>query len=408
LIRLGPEDAIWDRLKYSRDPRLRSFLVNCLSPLGANPEILASKLDQIPANAGQPAPGPQFMNEVLFHPETSQRRALILALGTFGTDDRFPDKRLIAKLLDLYQHDPDAGIHGATELTLRQWEQQTKLLKVELPKFQDRGNRRWYVNGQGQTFALIEPVDFLMGSPLSEPDRSEWEMLHPDSIRRRFAIAAKEVTVRQYQPFVKDNPPFDLAQRDLNKYSADPNGPMIGVSWFRAAAYCNWLSQQEGLPKDQWCYLPNAQGLYDKDMTIPADALRRTGYRLPTEAEWEYACRAGTLTSRSYGFSINLLEAYARYQANSKDHAWKCGSLFPNDLGLFDMLGNVFEWCQDRSGSYPKEDPRMDENVDANNRILRGGSFDNKPALVRSAIRGGGTPTNRNQYDGFRPARTCP
>ena len=83
-------------------------------------------------------------------------------------------------------------------------------------------------------------------------------------------------------------------------------------------------------------------------MTIPADALKRTGYRLPTEAEWEYACRAGAITSRYYGLSIDLLEQYARYQANSQDHAWPCGSLLPNDLGLFDMLGNVYEWCQDR------------------------------------------------------------
>ena len=82
-------------------------------------------------------------------------------------------------------------------------------------------------------------------------------------------------------------------------------------------------------------------------MTIPADVLERTGYRLPTEAEWEYACRSGTITSRYYGHSIDLLGAYARYQANSHEHAWSCGSLLPNDLGLFDMLGNEFEWCQD-------------------------------------------------------------
>ena len=101
------------------------------------------------------------------------------------------------------------------------------------------------------------------------------------------------------------------------------------------------------MPKDQWCYLPNEAGAYAEGMTIPADVLERTGYRLPTEAEWEYACRAGTVTSRYYGLSIDLLDAYARYQANSKEHAWSCGSLLPNDLGLFDMLGNVFEWCQD-------------------------------------------------------------
>ena len=95
-------------------------------------------------------------------------------------------------------------------------------------------------------------------------------------------------------------------------------------------------------------------------MSIPADVLERTGYRLPTEAEWEYACRAGAVTSRYYGHSIDLLDAYARYQANSKEHAWTCGSLFPNDLGLFDMLGNEYEWCQDSSNA---SKPRKEGNL---------------------------------------------
>ena len=159
-------------------------------------------------------------------------------------------------------------------------------------------------------------------------------------ISHRFAIATKEVTVEQYQEFVKANPGVDHARND--QYSPDPKGPMNQVTWYHAAAYCNWLSEEEGLPKDQWCYLPNEQKKYDKGMKIPADFLQRTGYRLPTEAEWEYACRAGAMTSRHYGLSVDLLEQYARYQANSHDHAWPCGSLMPNDLGLFDMLGNVY------------------------------------------------------------------
>ena len=81
----------------------------------------------------------------------------------------------------------------------------------------------------------------------------------------------------------------------------------------------------------------------------PCRCLERTGYRLPTEAEWEYACRSGTITSRYYGVSTDLLGKYAWYQANSREHAWPGGSLIPNESGLFDMLGNVVEWVQDPS-----------------------------------------------------------
>ena len=116
------------------------------------------------------------MDAILFHPETSMRRALILALGTYGTEGLSPGERepLIGKLLDLYRNDPDSGIHGAAEWTLRQWKQQEKLkeLDAELMKLKDWGERRWYVNGQGQTYAVIEgPVEFRMGSPPTEPER---------------------------------------------------------------------------------------------------------------------------------------------------------------------------------------------------------------------------------------------
>ena len=149
-------------------------------------------------------------------------------------------------------------------------------------------------------------------------------------------------------------------------------------------------------------------------MTIPADVLERRGYRLPTEAEWEYACRAGTVTSRYYGHSIDLLDAYARYQANSKEHAWACGSLLPNDLGLFDMLGNEYEWCQDRMnasrsgkrGVFNDNINISESIIERNPRLLRGGSFNYLPAVVRSAIRGWSAPAYRSTNLGFRPSRT--
>jgi formylglycine-generating enzyme required for sulfatase activity len=277
-------------------------------------------------------------------------------------------------------------------------------------KLKDPGGRRWFVNSQRQTFAVIEgPVEFRMGSPPTEPGRGSDEVSHRLNIPRRFAIATKEVTVEQYQRFMRTYPRFGFDPSHLARNSPAGAGPMIAVTWYGAAAYCNWLSEQEGLPKDQWCYAANQGGEYDDGMIIPADVLRRTGYRLPTEAEWEYACRSGTITSRYYGVSTDLLGKYAWFDADSLEHAWPCGSLIPNELGLFDMLGNASEWAQNR---YESLDPTSDEvnlmdHVErSTSRVLRGGAFGNPRAVVRSADRDSNVPSYRNTTYGFRPSRT--
>jgi formylglycine-generating enzyme required for sulfatase activity len=151
-------------------------------------------------------------------------------------------------------------------------------------------------------------------------------------------------------------------------------------------------------------------------MTVPADFLRRTGYRLPTEAEWECACRAGAITSRYYGQSLGLLEKYAWYRDNSHDHAWPGASLLPNDLGLFDMLGNVYEWCQEPHESYQPakvgaatDDITMNMPIDLDSaRVLRGGAFTNRPALARAADRNWLALSIQNFDLGFRIGRTYP
>jgi formylglycine-generating enzyme required for sulfatase activity len=191
------------------------------------------------------------------------------------------------------------------------------------------------------------------------------------------------------------------------------------VTWYDAAAFCNWLSDQEGIPEAEWCYQPQkgkdvrdwSAAAYGEGMSLAPDYLRREGYRLPSEAEWEYACRAGAVTSRYYGESEELLGKYAWYTKNSLDRrALPAGSLKPNDFGLFDMLGNALEWCQDSSqsqGFLSPLDVEDAENVNGNqSRILRGGSFLDPPRLVRCAVRNWDEVNYRSSYVGFRPART--
>jgi formylglycine-generating enzyme required for sulfatase activity len=176
-----------------------------------------------------------------------------------------------------------------------------------------------------------------------------------------------------------------------------------------AAQYCNWLSEQEGIPPDQWCY-PDHKEIKDGMKPLPG-YLRRTGYRLPTEAEWEYACRAGTLSSRGYGSSDELLPRYAWYIHNAQDRTWPVGQKRPNDLGLFDMHGNLWTWVQDAWAVYPRGDLTEDKEdmrpfEDRNARVLRGGSFIVQPLGVRSACRFNGGADSRDYYVGLRVART--
>ena len=437
LLRLGHADEVWPLLRHGSDPRLRSFIVNGLKPMGVDPKMIVAALDRsdssprfaergesgqrlgegssMPATSfdGIPNPAADAMDAVLFHPAISTRRAMIQALGTYAAGSLSPAERgpLMAGLLGVYERDPDSGIHAAAEWTLRRWGQATEVDRIDAEsRGKQRAGHRWHVNRQGQTFVVIEgPVGFRMGSPPDEPDREPDEKLHRHVIPRRFAIAAKEVTVEQYRRFARDFPKFGVDQGYLAKFSPHPDGPIISVNWFEAAAYCNWLSKQEGLPEDQWCYLPNDRKAYDENMSIPIDALRRTGYRLPTEAEWEYACRSGTITRHYHGSSIDLLGAYAWYQANSKDHAWKCGSLLPNDLGLFDSLGNVYEWCHERQAPYEPTKPELTdvEIIKGKTlRVYRGGVFYDRPTLVRSAFRDWNVPSYTISGGGLRVART--
>jgi serine/threonine protein kinase len=321
LVQLGHDGAVWPLLKFSPNPSLRSFIIIHLGKLGTDHNTLAARLE--------------MENEV------SIRRALIQSLG--GLDStRIPatDRRRIAERVQWwYVHDPDPGVHSSASWTLRKWGVALPKLPVGEPVLPDarwNGICRWYVSARGQTMVVL---------PNPAADKN-------NQIPGGVAISTHEVTVGEYRRF-KEEP---YAERTIAPTDACP---VYNMSWHNAAEYCNWFSRQEGIPEAQWVYQPGGKG----GMKIKENASKLVGYRLPTDAEWESACRAGSTGSYSFGEPVGLLKHYGWYAANSSGHSYPVQSLLPNELGLFDMHGNSWEWTQ--------------------NATLRGGSFINQPGLLR-------------------------
>ena len=234
---------------------------------------------------------------------------------------------------------------------------------------------------------LIPAGEFQMGSTEEDNEKPR----HLVTISRPFYLGVYPVTQCEYIQVIKQNPRCFPGNNRL---------PIESVSWFDAVAFCNELSRQEGLKP---FFTINSEPVKVPDWNGP-------GYRLATEAEWEYACRAGTTTRFSLGDHENVLGEHAWYGKNSRSRTHPVGEKKPNPFGLFDMHGNVWEWCWDWSDlSYyniesTSIDPKGPKTGKA--RVLRGGSWNNDALVFRSASRNWDEPAVRNRYCGFRVART--
>jgi formylglycine-generating enzyme required for sulfatase activity len=267
------------------------------------------------------------------------------------------------------------------------------------------------------TLVRIPAGEFVMGSSPEEADRvaalmkekkiTSWYPNSPASeapprrtrITKAYYLGATEVTLGEFRTFVADTAYATDAERDgkggdgkvSGKWSSKPefswknmgyergdDEPVLNVSWNDAVAFCTWLSRKEG---------------------------RR--YRLPTEAEWEYACRAGSTTRYYWGDGDAARNEHAWTGANSKGGPHPVAQLKANAWGLYDMLGNAYEYCQDwfvvapydaAQATDPKGPGKGDE------RVVRSGSWSTDPMHPRCAFRGGASQTHRNMRDGFRVA----
>ncbi len=418
LLRLGEPTKVWPLLRHSQDARVRSYLIHRVKPLEVDPGAFMRRFEQTS--------------------DITEQRALLLALGEYSRVEISTESldEWILKLQRHY-HSKDPGLHAAAEWLLRIWnEDLSSALAVprEVAGLAEAKSEtiHWYVNGHGQTMIVVRgPVTVQMGSPESEEGRGYSETLPIQKrIKRDFAIADKSVTIEQYRKY--DARHLGYLPK-ANK--AFPNQPVVGISWYMAARYCNWLSAEEGIPEEEWCYEDTSCPLADNTDTrvrLRPNYLSRTGYRMPTEAEMEYVTRAKSTTSRFFGQSLELLRNYAWYSDNSPENrASPVGTLKPNDFGFFDIQGNVHVWCSE--AFHMPEVPAVDSPfpmkpevrtaalrviyedkedhplfVDSTKpRMQRGGTFETIPFNMRSAFRSRLVPTNQDAKPlGIRVART--
>jgi formylglycine-generating enzyme required for sulfatase activity/serine/threonine protein kinase len=396
LAMLGEWDPALSKMGFNPDPSERTWLINRLIVL--KPEI-SELLRQYVGNEPKRSISNCGILDVLyeFAPQLKNKEKLNVEWN-----------HLVTMLKKEWRENPHPGVHAGTDRLLRKLNiQLDNNNMIEVVPESGTGNKNsamnsWSINKHGMTLIRIASgQEFVSGSPENEQGRNEnLEFQVARTIDYPFEIGAKEVGKSEF---------FGLIQEAKYKYRKEwlaTDDPSINdVSFYDAARFCNELSNLKGISEDQWCY--EIDPATSKAILKP-NFIKLHGYRLPTEVEWEFACRAGTVSAYCFGNVQDHLADYANYSWSRKDKMMPRGSYRPNFLGMFDMHGNVMEWAHGSISHAPL--PRR-TNVSAANDtdgVLRGGPWHNGPAWCRSAARNEGVLTNKGFSTGFRVARTLP
>jgi formylglycine-generating enzyme required for sulfatase activity len=427
LLQLEDPKPVYDFLTVDRDPEALSQFIYRIRGRQVSPSLLIKSFNELQA---QSVPDDSTKRQQLYY----RLYGMILGLGEYSLDQLPSAERdgLLKTLATMYAEHPSRTIHSAVGWLLRRWGQDDSVRAVEEKElaYDATGLREWYViqvdppqfeppkdeNSQPEkpseqekrSIDLTAPIYFTM---LVYPG-GEFEMGDPGQQKRKsvsgpFAVSDREVTWRQFSAVDDDTHRKSWEkqfQQQLGGRDLHPDEPVFGVSWFDAVNYCRWLTESKMPGETNQCYrkkdLSGSKGSYKGWLSFPSNTdgawewpmnPKRPGFRLMTEAEWEYVARGGMETRYSFGSSESLLAEYGWFSDNSEKWSQRTRELRPSVAGVFDIHGNMEEWVDDwyTEGTY---------------RVIRGGGWDGDAAYCRTANRDLGSPTLRNTNYGFRLA----